>query len=169
MKSTFFILLGVFAFSFANAQSRSLVSIELTKKITNTYLDIKEKLLVSDSVEVKALAAEMNVQLNTLKMKSRNLDSLQQMSKLKKEMIKLTAEISSTGNINKQREAFALVSPALWKLENMQPMYNETLYLQVCPMTKVSWLSKEKEIKNPYYPKNMLDCGAVKGEITATE
>jgi len=26
-------------------------------------------------------------------------------------------------------------------------------------------MSTEKEIKNPYYPKNMLDCGVVKGEI----
>jgi hypothetical protein len=41
--------------------------------------------------------------------------------------------------------------------------------LQYCPMKKASWLSDSKDIRNPYYGANMLDCGSVKTTIKKNE
>jgi hypothetical protein len=38
---------------------------------------------------------------------------------------------------------------------------NQPVYYQYCPMKKAYWLSKEKDIKNPYYGSSMLTCGKV--------
>ncbi len=82
-----------------------------------------------------------------------------------KDIIELATEVSSTKNINKQRKIFELLSVKFW---NMAPKFkaaDTTLHLQVCPMTSAMWLSDSMEIKNPYYPKNMLTCGEVKASL----
>ncbi|RYF87461.1 MAG: DUF3347 domain-containing protein, partial [Chitinophagaceae bacterium] len=38
---------------------------------------------------------------------------------------------------------------------------SQPIYLQYCPMKKASWLSSEKQIRNPYYGSSMLTCGEV--------
>ena len=47
--------------------------------------------------------------------------------------------------------------------------FSETVYLQHCPMADdnngASWLSKEKEIRNPYFGARMLKCGSVEEVI----
>ncbi|EKF53808.1 hypothetical protein I215_15663, partial [Galbibacter marinus] len=42
-----------------------------------------------------------------------------------------------------------------------------TLYQQFCPMYDggSAWLSLSKDIKNPYYGSQMLNCGKVQKEI----
>ena len=49
-------------------------------------------------------------------------------------------------------------------------MTKDTFYVQHCPMANdnngADWLSKEKEIKNPYYGDKMLKCGMVSETIT---
>jgi Cu(I)/Ag(I) efflux system membrane fusion protein len=44
-----------------------------------------------------------------------------------------------------------------------------TIYVQHCPMADnnkgADWLSKEKEIKNPYFGNSMLTCGEVTKEF----
>ena len=46
---------------------------------------------------------------------------------------------------------------------------NDTLFVEFCPMADndrgANWLSKNKEIKNPYFGTSMLKCGEVKDEI----
>ena len=43
--------------------------------------------------------------------------------------------------------------------------YNDTLFVQKCPMANnsegASWLSKEREVRNPYFGEAMLNCGSV--------
>ncbi len=45
------------------------------------------------------------------------------------------------------------------------------LYVQHCPMANEGeggyWLAAEKEVRNPYYGDEMLNCGAVKETISA--
>jgi len=47
--------------------------------------------------------------------------------------------------------------------------YDETLFVQFCPMADsnkgASWLSKSKDILNPYFGSKMLKCGSVKDTI----
>ena len=47
---------------------------------------------------------------------------------------------------------------------DFKPM-DSPLYIQHCPMADqekgADWLSREKEIRNPYFGKSMLTCGEV--------
>ncbi len=60
---------------------------------------------------------------------------------------------------------FQLLSAKFWEVAPKFKAAETTLYLQLCPMTSATWLSDSKEIKNPYYPKNMLTCGEVKASL----
>jgi hypothetical protein len=69
-----------------------------------------------------------------------------------------------------QREHFDLLSRDMIDLVNATGS-SQTLYKDFCPMYNnkkgAFWLSETKEIKNPYYGKEMLECGEVKEEIKA--
>jgi len=139
---------------------KKLVASAAAVQVIDHYLNMKNSLIASDKPNinksadtlVKAVAALQNSK-GGAKIHA-ELDSLH----------KYAVAIAATDNINDQRNSFANLSTAAWQLAEKVSHPGEPLYLQVCPMTKVSWVSKEKEIRNPYFPKNMLTCGAVKGE-----
>lgn len=135
------------------------------KEITNNYLALKNNFLTSDSLAVVKNALALQQSLKNFRFKKLNLEQMNEATKKRKELIDLVAEVSSTKNINKQRKTFELLSVKFWELAPKFKAENTTLYLQVCPMTSVEWLSDSKEIKNPYYPKNMLTCGEVKASL----
>ena len=60
-----------------------------------------------------------------------------------------------------QRAAFNDVSVNLWKVVEKAEKMDAPVYYQYCPMKNGYWLSKEKDIKNPYYGSSMLTCGKV--------
>jgi hypothetical protein len=76
-------------------------------------------------------------------------------------LLKATEAMIKAGTIDKQRAAFNDVSTILWKIVKGSKQPNEPVYYQYCPMKQAYWLSKEKEIKNPYYGVAMLTCGTV--------
>ncbi|MBG6129610.1 major membrane immunogen (membrane-anchored lipoprotein) [Aquimarina sp. EL_43] len=81
------------------------------------------------------------------------------------EVFKLAAEsIFNTDDIEAQRKAFTEVTTQMETLLNGALSSGE-VYKQYCPMafdnTGAYWLSKEKEIRNPYFGDRMLKCGSV--------
>ena len=135
------------------------------KEITNNYLALKNNLLISDSLAVVKSAALLQQSLKNFRFKKLNLEQMNDATTKRKEIINLVAEVEATKNINKQRKIFEVLSVKFWDLAPKFKVADNTLYLQVCPMTNAVWLSDSKEIKNPYYPKNMLTCGAVKASL----
>ena len=135
------------------------------KEITNNYLALKNNLLVSDSLAVVKNAALLQQSLKNFRFKKLNLEQMNEATTKRKEIISLVAEVEATKSINKQRKIFEVLSVKFWDLATKFKVANNTLYLQVCPMTNAVWVSDSKEIKNPYYPKNMLTCGAVKASL----
>lgn len=135
------------------------------KEITNNYLALKNSLVVSDSLAVVTNAAALQHSLQNFKFKKLSLEQMNEATKTRKEIIDLAAEVTTTKNINKQRKIVQLLSVKFWNLAPKFKADDTTLYLQVCPMTSAEWVSDSKEIKNPYYPKNMLTCGAVKASL----
>jgi len=135
------------------------------KEITNNYLALKNNLLISDSLAVVKNATELQQSLKNFRFKKLTLEQMNEATKTRKEIIDLAAEVSATKNINKQRKAFQLLSAKFWEVAPKFKAAETTLYLQLCPMTSATWLSDSKEIKNPYYPKNMLTCGEVKASL----
>lgn len=71
-------------------------------------------------------------------------------------------------NIVHQREHFDMLSKDIYDLVKLLGA-GQTLYVEHCPMYNnnkgATWLSTEKEIKNPYYGASMLTCGSVKEEL----
>jgi Cu(I)/Ag(I) efflux system membrane fusion protein len=65
----------------------------------------------------------------------------------------------------KQRITFDHISSALYGAIKAAGVKNAGIYHQFCPMAfnerGAYWLSKESEIKNPYFGKKMLECGEV--------
>ncbi len=70
-------------------------------------------------------------------------------------------KISNTKDLQKQREYFANFSSNMVTLSKVLKTVDEPIHVQYCPMKKASWLSNEKQIRNPYYGSSMLTCGEV--------
>ena len=67
--------------------------------------------------------------------------------------------------IESQRETFKLISAKVIDLLKASPPGGDLIYLVHCPMAKADWIQSDKAIRNPYYGKDMLDCGQITGMI----
>lgn len=79
----------------------------------------------------------------------------------KDELLKAAETLRKASGIEKQRAAFNDVSVIMWELVKGSDKISQAVYYQYCPMKKAYWLSREMEIKNPYYGSSMLTCGKV--------
>jgi hypothetical protein len=83
----------------------------------------------------------------------------------------VASKIAASTNLVSQRKDFTVLSADLIALLKGAEIEKGTIYVQHCPMANKGdggdWLSTEKEIKNPYYGKEMLECGRVAEEIKA--
>lgn len=74
----------------------------------------------------------------------------------------------NVGNIAHQREHLDLLSQDIYDIATKFGA-GKTLYKIQCPMyidnKGAYWLSTTKEVKNPYYGKEMISCGVVQEEI----
>lgn len=74
----------------------------------------------------------------------------------------------NAGNIKHQREHFDMLSKDMYDLVKKFAA-GEKIYVDYCPMYNdnkgATWLSETKEIKNPYFGKEMDTCGTVKEEL----
>tara|TARA_R110001592_G_scaffold176292_1_gene415837 strand:- start:342 stop:1004 length:663 start_codon:yes stop_codon:yes gene_type:complete len=136
---------------------------EATSAIIDAYLQIKNA-LVTDSKENAAkggtalLAAFSKFNMKTL------TDGTRKEYMEIAESAKEQAEHIIENPIDHQREHFETLSTDISDLITLLGT-DKTLYLDYCPMKKVSWLSEIKEIKNPFYGSEMLTCGNVKKQI----
>ena len=82
----------------------------------------------------------------------------------------IATRISSTAKLDEQRANFTLLSADFIPLMKHADVQQGSLYVQFCPMANSHkggyWISSGKEIKNPYYGDEMLNCGEVKDSIT---
>lgn len=138
------VLIGLMLFGYsAFAQNIS--------NLLNKYISVKNALVNSD-------AKEANTTISTFYEAIKSEENFTQ----KNDLLKATDKLSKAGNnLEKQRAAFNDVSTVLWKVVKSSDKVNQPVYYQYCPMKKAYWLSKEKEIKNPYYGSSMLTCGKV--------
>ncbi len=78
----------------------------------------------------------------------------------------LAAKITAAANIEAQRTLFSDLSNEMLAKVKAVGLQSGEVYVEYCPMALndkgASWLSNQKEIKNPYYGESMLECGEVK-------
>ena len=78
---------------------------------------------------------------------------------------KNASKIADSRSIETQRESFNGLSQNMISMTKNFKLSDKSVFVQYCPMAEASWLSAEKEIRNPYYGKSMLTCGSVKSEL----
>lgn len=153
-KLIFTTLFSLFSIISLSAQQKDA---SLSKMYQN-YLNIKNA-LVSDQSDEASKAA------NTF-LKSASMMDYKVLSKGNLDLLRNEAsKIADSRSIEMQREAFNNLSKNMIALTGKYKLADETIFVQYCPMAKASWLSAEKNVKNPYYGNSMLKCGSVKAEI----
>ncbi|KQR67564.1 DUF3347 domain-containing protein [Pedobacter sp. Leaf176] len=124
-------------------------------EIFSQYEDLKNALVNSDSSEAQKSAIKLEKSLATYE----GCESTASIAR----------KISETTNIVSQRKEFTALSMDLIAFIKSGEIEKGTVYVQHCPMANKGdggdWLSIEKDIKNPYYGKEMLTCGRVVEEI----
>lgn len=84
----------------------------------------------------------------------------------------IAKKISEAKDIAAQRKEFTYLSSDVIALFNHATIKKGTIYVEHCPMANKgeggSWLSSEKRIQNPYYGDEMMECGSVKDQFTAS-
>lgn len=135
------------------------------QKIVTDYMALKDALVATSKDEAAKAGKQLEASL-------RNFDVSGYTAEQQKELkdiiddAKEHAEHISRSEMDHQREHFKTLSKDIIDLVAITGT-ETTLYQQFCPMYDKgsAWLSKEKEIKNPYYGSKMLSCGKVQKEI----
>jgi Cu(I)/Ag(I) efflux system membrane fusion protein len=124
---------------------------EPVKSVLDNYLAIQKE-LTKDSmkgVNEHATAIAKAVKSDDMKM-------------LPAEVAQQAETLAAAKDIKKAREAFKPLSASLVKYLADHKAGKGAYHEAYCPMAKASWLQTEKEVRNPYYGKSMLDCGELK-------
>lgn len=153
-KLIFTALFSIFSILTISAQ-KSDASIS---KLYQNYLNIKTALATDNSDEASKAA---DVFLKSASMVDYKVLSEGNLDVLRNDATK----IAESRSIATQRASFDKLSQNMIWLADKFKLAEQSVFIQYCPMAKASWLSAEKEIKNPFYGSSMLSCGSVKSEI----
>ena len=124
---------------------------EPVKSVLDNYLAIQKELSKDSIKGVDQHAAAISKAVKGDDMKMLSPDVAAQADTLAK-----------AKDIKAAREAFKPLSASLVKYLADNKAGKGTYHEAYCPMAKASWLQTEKEVRNPYYGKSMLDCGELK-------
>ncbi|WP_299243148.1 efflux RND transporter periplasmic adaptor subunit [uncultured Aquimarina sp.] len=131
--------------------------------ITNlsTYFLLKNALVASDANNASLFSEQMLRGLktiNTSELRKTELDYVDVIIQKLEGMI-------NKENLKDQREYFVMLNESLEALVKNFDNLSDTIYIQKCPMADSNkgaiWLSKEEEIRNPYFGDQMLTCGSI--------
>ena len=139
-------------------------------KVYNDYLDMKNAFVATDAKKVANEAKDVIAALKSVDM-SLLKDDAHMMWMDQLETLNSTINtINRSADINKQRQEFARFNLVFYKSLKMFGLEEVTAYYQYCPMANNNqgayWLSETKDIRNPYFGKDMLDCGETKEKIS---
>ncbi|RYY45778.1 MAG: DUF3347 domain-containing protein [Chitinophagaceae bacterium] len=123
-------------------------------QMLSAYYNIKNALVTGDAASAASNADQFLRTANAIDYKVISEGNVTILSKD-------AGKISSTKDLNKQRQYFADLSSNMATVAKSLKLSSQPIYLQYCPMKKASWLSSEKQIRNPYYGSSMLTCGEV--------
>lgn len=136
--------------------------------VFDNYFAVKDALVSTDGTLASNKAKALLTTMNDVKMGELPMDVHTVWMKVMKNLKADTKQMSETNDIAKQRETFITLSKNMYDLMKVSKTATPTYY-QFCPMANngkgANWLSKENEVKNPYYGSMMLTCGSTKEVI----
>ncbi len=133
------------------------------KAVFDTYFILKDALVASNGTLASAKAKDLLTAIDAVKMEKLTSDAHTVWMKVMKGLALNAGHIEGTKDISLQRTHFITLSDPMYQL--LKASKQETpIYYQHCPMANngkgANWLSKESNIKNPYYGAQMLTCGS---------
>ncbi|PKP51467.1 MAG: efflux RND transporter periplasmic adaptor subunit [Bacteroidetes bacterium HGW-Bacteroidetes-1] len=138
---------------------------EALQPLYANYLKWKDELTNDDFAEAQKMASNMKSALDKINMGLFKGDAHNAWMDYQDRLSKSLEHVQHFSDIEQLRNAFQTVSATMIELTNTFNPLGETIYVQHCPMADnnkgADWLSKEKEIKNPYFGSSMLTCGEV--------
>lgn len=137
-----------------SVQAQDAADNDRLSQVLQSYYNIKDALVAGNNKTASEGATAFIKNLNGISYKlisEGNVNTL----------LKDAGTIADAKSIDKQRTAFASFSTNMTEVAKALKLSDRPVYIQYCPMKKASWLSNEKDIKNPYYGNSMLTCGKV--------
>lgn len=131
------------------------------QSLLSSYYDIKNALAGSDATAAAAKSGDFLKVINGMDAKSFPGGEMAVFKGYQDRLTFDARHMSESKDVAHQREHFASFSANFAKLAKAVKLTDQTVYYDYCPMKKTYWLSENKEIKNPYFGKQMLDCGKV--------
>lgn len=129
--------------------------------VLDSYLKLKDALVDSNMEQAQKWADETLQKVENFKEMEMNETGKIQVAKIGESL----SGISNENSIAAQRNHFMALSESMIKIGNQMKELDREMYVQHCPMANNSkganWLSSEREIRNPYYGKEMLTCGSI--------
>lgn len=173
MKNTIILLVALVSSIFSvHAQGKNSQPVEFTttdsivksqlNNVLNIYYQIKDALVHDNGKLASTKAKEFITALEVVDMKKMSAQENTFFMPLQEKLTTDAQHIRTTTDIDHMREHFGPFSKNVWTLVKAFKANNGVIaYQQYCPMQKATWVSKEEGIKNPYYGKQMLNCGKV--------
>lgn len=136
--------------------------------VFDNYFIVKDALISSDGNATSAASKALFTTINNVKMDQLEMDVHMVWMKVVQSLKEDAEHIADTKDIKHQRDHFISLSNDIYALMSVAK-YEVPVYYQYCPMANdgkgANWLSKENEIKNPYYGSKMLTCGKTVSNI----
>lgn len=131
-------------------------------KVFDNYFAVKDALVKTDGSTASTNAKNLLSAINEVKMDKLPMDVHMAWMKVLENLKEDAQHISDTKDVSNQRDHFNMLSKNMYGIIKLSKQATPTYY-QFCPMANegkgANWLSKEQEIKNPYYGSQMLSCG----------
>ena len=132
--------------------------------VFNNYFAVKDALVQTNGSNAAENAQALQKSIVDVKMDKLPMDVHMVWMKVLPGLKEDAKQISDTKDATSQRSTFMSLSKNMYTLLKVAKTETPTYY-QFCPMANAgkgaNWLSKESDIKNPYYGSKMMTCGKV--------
>ncbi len=136
----------------------------------NSYFNLKDAFIKEQINAIDAAADSVAKLSKVIPLKELKADSTQKTAQILIESIQAELiGLKGETDIEEKRKAFQMLGEQLLVLIQTVQYDRQIIYNQYCPMAMdnngATWLSNSADIKNPYLPKTMLECGEVKDTL----
>ena len=139
------------------------------KEVVSSYLTLKNALVGDNGNDAASAGKQLSDALKRLDEAKLSAEQRKIFDEVKEDAKEHAEHISTNASkIGHQREHFDILSQDMYDFLKTAKA-DQTLYKVHCPMYNDNkgayWLSEVREVKNPYYGKEMLNCGSVVEEV----
>ncbi|STD54803.1 DUF3347 domain-containing protein [Empedobacter falsenii] len=128
--------------------------------VFDAYFSLKDAFVKTNESEISKQITAFSKSISAVEMGKLSHESHTIWMEALKDLETTSKQLVHEKNIDKQRAFFAKLSSPMYKLAQKANL-GYTIYYQNCPMFNggSNWLSKDSDIKNPFYGNIMLTCG----------